>query len=150
MNTLRTRGIDLGLLLVRIALGLVFVMHGWQKLTVLGIAGVAGFMGSLGIPFPTLNAVLLTAVELGGGILLLAGGATRIAALLTAFAMGVATVTVHLANGFFMPNGYEFTLTLVLASLALASAGAGAFSIDALIRQAGRRHATVPAYRQAA
>ena len=44
--------------------------------------------------------------------------------------MAVATITVHLPNGFFLPNGYEFTLTLLLASLAVVAAGAGAYSVD--------------------
>ena len=56
--------VDRGLLIIRLALGLVFVMHGWQKLAVFGVAGTAGFMASLGLPFPTVNAVAITAVEL--------------------------------------------------------------------------------------
>lgn len=141
---------DRGLLLLRVALGTVFVMHGSQKLFGIGYQGVTGFVASLGLPLPALGAAALIAVELGGGLALLAGAFTRVTALLTAFAMAVATVTVHLANGFFLPNGYEFTLTLMLASFAVVMTGAGAYSVDAWLR---RRRETVvdePQYRIAA
>ena len=58
MKTIRTN-VDLGLMLVRLALGTVFVMHGWQKLSVMGLAGVAGFLTTLGIPVPSVSAALL-------------------------------------------------------------------------------------------
>jgi len=137
MKTIRTN-VDLGLILVRLALGTVFVMHGWQKLSVMGLAGVAGFLTTLGIPVPSVSAALLIAAELGGGLLMLAGLFARPAGLILAFNMVVAASTVHLKNGFFLPNGYEFTFTLFLASLAIAAAGAGRYSVDALF---GRRPA---------
>ncbi len=117
--------------------GVVFVMHGWQKLAVFGHAGVTGFLTQLGVPFPGVNAVLITAVELGGGVLLLAGAFTRIAGALVAFAMLVAVVTAHLSNGFFAPTGFEYPLTLLLASAAVTMTGAGAYSVDRLM--AGRQ-----------
>ena len=123
---------DRGLLLLRAILGVVFIAHGGQKLFVYGLPGVAGMLGSLGIPFPEVNAVLITATELGGGIALLAGVATRFAAGIVAFAMGVAVVTAHLANGFFAPQGIEFPLTLLVANLAIVLTGAGRYSVDAL------------------
>ena len=131
---------DRGLFVLRLALGVVFVMHGWQKLAVFGHAGVTGFLTQLGVPFPGVNAVLITAVEIGGGVLLLAGAFTRIASTLLAFAMLVAVVTAHLANGFFAPTGFEYPLTLLLASAALTMTGAGAYSVDRLM--AGRQVAT--------
>jgi len=124
---------DRGLLLMRIALGVVFVMHGGQKLFVYGHAGVAGGMAALGLPLPGLSAALITAVELGGGIALLAGAYTRVAAFLIAGAMAVATVSAHLSNGFFMPTGFEYTLTLMLSSLAVLMTGPGAYSVDAVL-----------------
>jgi putative oxidoreductase len=142
---------DRGLFVLRLALGVVFVMHGWQKLAVFGHAGVTGFLTQLGIPFPGVNAVLITAVELGGGVLLLAGAFTRIAGTLLAFAMLVAVVTAHLANGFFAPTGFEYPLTLLLASAAVTMTGAGAYSVDRML--AGRTVATSgvrPAMRRAA
>jgi putative oxidoreductase len=129
-ESLRSQWIDRGLLLMRVALGLVFVMHGGQKLFVFGHAGVASGMAALGLPLPGLSAALITAVELGGGLALLAGAFTRVAALLIAGAMAVATVSAHLANGLFMPSGFEYTLTLMLSSLAVLMTGPGAYSVD--------------------
>lgn len=131
MSKLSSVSVDRGLLVLRIALGVVFVMHGWQKLTVYGISGVAGGFGQMGFPLPTANAVLITAVELVGGLMLLAGAGTRIVAALLAFAMLVATVVAHGSGGFFLPTGYEFALTLMLASLALTQTGSGRYSVDA-------------------
>ena len=129
----KTLSLDLGLALLRAALGIVFIAHGGQKFFVIGPEALSGFFSAI-VPFPEINAWIVPAVELGGGIALLAGAATRIAGALLAFTMLVAMVTVHLANGFFMQNnGYEFVLTLLLANVALALTGAGAFSVDRLI-----------------
>jgi putative oxidoreductase len=126
-----TRWMDRGLLLLRLSLGSVFVTHGWQKLVELGPAGVTGFLASMGVPLPGINALLLIGVELLGGLALIAGVFTRAAASAIAFAMLVATLLVHLPNGYFLPNGIEFTLTLMLAGLAVTMTGAGAYSVDA-------------------
>jgi putative oxidoreductase len=151
---MRPTSIDRGLLLLRVALGVVFVMHGGQKLFVMGPSTVAGFLASLGMPFPSVNAILVTAAELGGGLALLAGAFTRVAGLLTAFTMAVALTTVHVANGFFLPAGFEYTFTLLLASLAVVMIGPGAYSVDARLGRNGRVERDVPAvapdYRHAA
>src|SRR5262252_9602129 len=118
----RTMKTDLkarGIALLRIAVGGVFVAHGAQKLFVFGIPGLAGLMGQLGIPFPTLSAVAVTAAEFLGGLALLAGFFTRWAALPIAFSMAVAAATVHLKAGFFLPNGAEYVLALLAAAVAL-------------------------------
>lgn len=130
--------LDSGLLLIRLALGLIMVAHGAQKLFTFGYPGVVGAMTQMGLPFPAVSAALLIAAELGGGILVLAGLLTRFAALAFAFAMAVAAVQVHLAAGFFLPGGYEFTLMLALTSLGIAFTGAGRFSIDALVARSRR------------
>ena len=148
MKTTRT---DLGLLLLRIALGTVFIMHGGQKLLGLGPTAVAGFLGTLGVPFPALNAWLVIAAELGGGLALLTGALTRLAGLATAFTMVVAIATVHGANGFFLPAGFEFVLTLLLASVAVVLTGPGAYSIDALMtRPSASRDLPAGAHQRAA
>jgi putative oxidoreductase len=151
---MRTNWIDRGLLLLRVALGVVFVMHGGQKLFVMGPSILSGFLASLGMPFPYVNAILVTAAELGGGLALLAGAFTRVAGLLTAFTMAVAIATVHLANGFFLPAGFEYTFTLLFASLAVVMTGPGAYSVDARLGGSGRVERDVPAvtpnYRHAA
>jgi putative oxidoreductase len=134
------RNLDKGLFLLRLGLGTVFVMHGWQKLFAIGHAGVTGFFQSAGIPFPAISAGLAITVELAGGLALIAGLGTRIAGVFLAFVMLVAVTTVHLANGFFLPNGYEFAFTLLLATGALALTGAGGLSLDArLFAQPARR-----------
>ena len=148
MDTRQSQWLDRGLFVLRVALGVVFVMHGGQKALVYGPAGVAGGMAALGLPFPQVSAVLITAVELGGGLALLAGALTRVAAFLIAGAMGVATLTAHLANGYFMPTGFEYTLTLMLASLAVVMTGPGAYSVDKL--RLARTHSEEPAYARAA
>jgi putative oxidoreductase len=123
--------IDRGLLVLRVALGLVFLLHGGQKLFVYGHAGVTAAMAQIGLPFPAVNAVLITATEFGGGLALLLGLLTRPAAALIAFSMAVAIASVHLKSGFFAPAGFEYPLTLLLASVALILTGAGAYSLDA-------------------
>jgi putative oxidoreductase len=122
-----------GIALLRVGVGGIFVAHGIQKLAVFGIPGLAGFMSQLGIPFPTLSAVAVTAAELGGGLALVAGLFTRWAAVPIAFSMLVAGATVHLKGGFFLPNGVEYVLALFLASVALVLTGSGALSVDRLI-----------------
>jgi putative oxidoreductase len=107
MSQLLSVSVDRGLLFVRAALGIVFVAHGWQKLTVYGVSGVATGFEQMGFPVPMVNAVIITAVELGGGLLLLAGAGTRVVAALLAFSMFIATVVAHGSGGFFLPTGYE-------------------------------------------
>jgi len=128
---------DSGIALLRVGIGGVFVAHGIQKLAVFGISGLAGFMTQIGVPFPTLSALAVTAAELGGGLALVAGLFTRWAALPIAFSMIVAALTVHLKGGFFLPNGVEYVLTLFVASVALALTGSGAFSVDRLLEKRG-------------
>jgi putative oxidoreductase len=119
-----------GIFLLRVVVGVIFVMHGWQKLS-WGFHSVAGFLTSLGIPQPTLAAVVLTAVEFLGGIALILGLLTRYAAAPLAVDTLVAIIKVHIKNGFFMPNGVEFPLLLLTANIALMLAGAGALSVSA-------------------
>ena len=127
-----------GFLVLRLAVGIVFAMHGWQKLTMMGIPVVGGFFASLGIPAPELAALAVTVLELVGGIALILGIGTRIAGALLAVNMLVALVLVHLANGFFVDaGGFEFVLTLAAAALFFALAGPGALSLDARLLRKG-------------
>jgi putative oxidoreductase len=112
--------------------GIVFVAHGWQKVH-MGVHGVAGFLGAIGIPAPSVSAAVLIAVEFLGGIALILGLGTRWVSLLLAFDMMVAILAVHLKNGFFLPTGYEFALTLLAASISLALTGGGNGSMDSAI-----------------
>jgi putative oxidoreductase len=129
--------IQTGLTLLRAAVGTIFIAHGAQKLFVFGLGGVTGAFGQMGVPFPEITGPLVALLEFFGGIALVAGLLTRLAGLGLALNMIGAMVLVHAPNGFFLPNGIEFTLLLGSASLALSIMGAGAFSVDALV--AGRR-----------
>jgi putative oxidoreductase len=122
-----------GLTILRVVVGIVFLSHGAQKLFTYHISGVAGMFGHIGIPLPGISAVVVTLVEFFGGIALILGVVTRLAAALIAFDMLVAILAVHLKNGFFMPMGYEFALTLLAANLCLVLTGAGSLSIDGLL-----------------
>ena len=118
-----------GLALLRVVVGVIFVMHGWQKLS-MGFHNVGQFLGSLGIPLPTLAAVVLTIVEFLAGIALIIGVVTRYAAALLAVDMLVALITFHVKNGFFAPNGVEFPLLLLVANITLILSGAGALALS--------------------
>lgn len=124
--------VDWGLALLRVVLGIVFVMHGWQKLSG-GVEGVEGFFASLSIPAPGLMAPLVVFVELVGGLALILGVLSRIVALALVVDMLVAMFVVHVPNGFFaMDGGYELVLTLTAGCLALALTGPGALAVDNL------------------
>ena len=123
-----------GVLPLRLVLGLVFVAHGAQKLFGFGLAGTAGFLGSLGVPLPTVAAAGLITVELLGGVALILGAWTRTVAALLAADMLVAILTVHLRGGFFVPDGVEFVLTLLGGCLTLVGLGAGPCSVDGVRR----------------
>ena len=132
MNTHGTKqGQGWGIAILRVVLGIVFLVHGQQKLFTYGFNGVAGLMGRLGLPFPMLSAVVVTLVEFLSGLALIFGFFTRWAAALLAINMLVAIVAVHLRAGFFLPNGFEYALTLLAANLALAFAGSGEAALDA-------------------
>lgn len=122
-----------GITVLRVVVGIVFLMHGGQKLFVWGFGGVAGFLGQVGIPAPMLAAVIVTLVEFLGGLALLLGLFTRWAAIPLAIDTLVAILAVHLKAGFFLPNGYEFALTLLAANVALALLGSGEASVDRLL-----------------
>lgn len=132
-----------GITLLRVVTGVVFIAHGYQKLFVWGFDGVAQAFGQMGIPFAGASAVLVTLLELFGGIALVAGLFTRFVSLPLAVTMLVAMLQVHLSGGFFMPNGIELTLLLFAATAGLALTGAGELALDNVL---ARRKAGVPAY----
>ena len=122
---------DLAMTIIRVIVGLVFFVHGWQKVFTFGFAGVGGFFESLGIPAASFFAVVVSLVELLGGLALILGLATRLTGLALAVDMLVALLVVHLANGFFVSeNGYELVLLLGAACLAFVFTGASKLSLD--------------------
>jgi len=123
---------DLGILLIRIAIGAVFVHAGWLKIQMMD-AVVNGFTSS-GIPAAL--AYFVTYVELIGGAALILGVFVRYTGVLLAIIMLVAIGKVHISNGFGLQNGgYEYVFVLLLSSLALVTLGAGAYSLGRLFKR---------------
>lgn len=123
------------MLILRLALGAVFIAHGGQK--VMGWFGGPGLevtvqgMSQMGIPAILAYAAAFT--EFFGGIALVLGLLTRPAALGILVTMLVAIFKVHLGGGFFAPKGFEYPLTLAAISLTLLLTGPGRISLDQLL-----------------
>ena len=114
----------------RALLSLLFILAGYSKLT--GIAATAGWFGSLGIPMPTVSAIVVGLVELVGGLAILVGFRARIAALVLALFTIGATLIAHM--DFADPMQVlmiQKNLAITGGLLVLAALGAGALSIDA-------------------
>lgn len=139
VNYARYSYVKWGMLPLRIAVGLVFLMHGGQKFFVFGLGGTADIMAKLGIPLPALAAAVVITAELLGGLAILLGVFTRLAGALLAFEMVVAILVARVQGGFFAPYGYEFELTLLAACLTFASTGPGRISLEELWRRSSRR-----------
>ena len=123
-----------GLALLRVVVGFVFLMHGWQKLFDAGVGNVGAFFGSIGVPAAALAAVVVSLVELAGGAALILGLGTRVVGVMLAIDMLGAIFFVHHKNGFWVSDGgVELVLTLAAAALCLALAGPGALSLDRLL-----------------
>jgi putative oxidoreductase len=132
-STPTRRQTDTALAVLRVVLGITFIMHGGQKLFVYGFDGVTGAFGQMGIPAPGFFGPFVGFVEFFGGIAIALGLLTRLAALGVGSTMVVALLTVHLKQGFFNPGGVEFPLALLASAIALVLAGAGAYSVDSVI-----------------
>lgn len=128
---------EIGILLLRLTVGLTLAAHGAQKL--FGWFGGPGLeaagqgLASLGFHPGRRHAFTAGVVEIGGGLLLALGLFTPAAAAIVFSVMFVAAVSAHVRQGFFITNGgYEYTLVLGLAGLATAFTGPGLLSLDAL------------------
>ncbi len=117
---------DIGLLLIRLAVGITFVMAGWFKLNNIDMV-IEGF-GKMGLV--PIFAYIVSLVEFLGGIAMILGIAVRYAGILISIVMIVAIVKVHLPMGYSLQNnGYEYVLVLLLAALAVTTLGAGKYSL---------------------
>jgi len=127
----------LSLLLLRFALGAIFVYHGYPKLFTHTRESMQGFVH---MGFPGYFAYISGVIEFFGGLILAAGLFTRIAALLLAGEMVVALWRVHgLLTAPMAVHNYEFPLILAAACFALATLGAGLISFDHLLFREGGR-----------
>ena len=101
---------QLGMLLLRVVVGLIFAMHGWQKFNEFTIAGTQASFQEMGVPMADLAAPGVATLELIGGIAMVLGVLTRIFAALLICDMLGAMFIVHLSNGFFVAkNGLELS-----------------------------------------
>ena len=143
-----------GMLWARLPLGLIMVQHGFGK--VANPSAFIQFCDNLGIP--PVFAVLAACAEFFGGLGLLVGGLTRIAAFGVACTMAVAAVTRHMIPGYgfamnwhgalpYAAEGYEFHSVAVGISLALMFVGAGTFSLDYWLTTLLERRRSVSARR---
>lgn len=123
---------DLGLLIIRLVVGLTFVGHGAQKLFGwfggYGLKGTGGWLESIGLKPGVTMALLAGLGELVGGLLFAAGVGTWVGAVLIALSMLVAIIKVHGANGYWATqNGYEYNLVLIAVAIGVALIGPGAY-----------------------
>lgn len=116
---------------VRVVLGIIFLFHGYQKVAIMGMAGVSGFLGSLGFPMPDVFAYILSYGEVVAGLMLIAGVYTHWAAKFAVIVGIVAWATVHFANGFdARTGGYEYIMLITFTALYVMTKGAGKYSVD--------------------
>ena len=136
-----------GLTVLRVAVGLVFIAHGAQKLFGAfgggGLAATADGLASIGLSPAYPIAVVWAVIEFGCGLLIFLGAWTRWAAIPLALLMAGAVWKLHLPYGFFINwamapgvgHGYEFNFVLIAACACLSLSGAGELSIDKLLHR---------------
>jgi putative oxidoreductase len=129
---------ELGLLALRVVVGLFFIGHGAQKLFGAfgghGLEGTGGFFESMGLRPGRRNAMLAGLAELMGGALLVLGLLTPLAAAMIIGVMTVAILTMHAGKGpWVTEGGWEYNAVLIAAAFALAATGPGEVSVDDLV-----------------
>ena len=128
---------SLGLLIFRLALGFTSLMHGFQKAFLNGPTAQGAIFAKMGIPAPELSAYFTIGAELIGGIMLLLGIGTRIAAAAITIAMAGAYIFVHVNAPFIIDPktgaGFEYVFVLGMAAIMFILVGGGKYSIDALL-----------------
>lgn len=132
-----------GLLALRIALGVIFFLHGWEKLFGGGLSFVSQMLEMVGWALPAWTLVAVALMELGGGLALIIGFGSRLAAAILAVEMVVVVVLFHARQGFFIDTvpsaplayGFEYHLALVGGLVCTALAGPGSPRLS--LRNAG-------------
>lgn len=126
--------------LLRIVVGVIMTAHGWLKLS--DFSSWYDQVVKLGLPFPEIAAPLAVAGELLGGLGLVFGLFTRLAAFGVACVMVVAIAKVHLPHGLLAQNGgFEFPLVLLASALGILIAGPDPLCLDTLLRRRARHRA---------
>jgi len=120
-----------GVTVLRLVLGVIYIMHAYLAAFVYGPAGMAHFQRAHGVPFPEIGTWYVIAAHALGGICLILGVLVRWAAIANIPVMAGALFFVHLKQGFFMgkDGGYEYALLVLAATVAQACLGAGAFTL---------------------
>jgi putative oxidoreductase len=129
---------NVGLLMIRLVIGLTFMGHGAQKLFGWfgghGLKGTGGWLESIGIKPGVTMALLAGLGEFVGGALFAAGFLTPAASALIAITMLVAIVKVHGPNGYWVTqNGFEYNLILLVVAIGVALIGPGQYALDAIL-----------------
>lgn len=119
---------------VRVIVGYNLFMHGWVKLTVMGAAGVSGFMAKMGLHPGLAYAWVAIFLETIGAICIIFGLFTRFFAAAIAIEMLIGMFAVHWVHGFsYTKGGYEYILLIGIVMFAIAIRGGGPYSIDRMI-----------------
>ncbi|NMO97805.1 DoxX family protein [Paenibacillus lemnae] len=122
--------VSLGVLILRVVLGIIFLVHGLDKFQS-GISNISGFFESIGIP--GYMAGVVAVIETAAGILLIAGAGTRVVSIIVTVILLVAVFTAKSSAGFL--GGYELDVALMAMAVSLIFTGAGKWSVDALFNR---------------
>ncbi|QTC41339.1 DoxX family protein [Bacillus sp. V3] len=130
--------LSLGLLIIRLVIGVLFIGHGAQKLFGWfgghGLKGTGGWFESIGMKPGVTLALLAGLSEFVGGLLFVLGLLTPLAGILIAATMLMAITKVHGQNGIWVTsNGYEYNLTLIAVAIGVALIGPGQYALDAIL-----------------
>ncbi len=133
--------IDSAILLARLFIGVCFVVHGLGKLGLVGTGNMAGFVGwlkSLGLPYPAVQARLAMLAEVVGGVMITVGFGTRVGLILCFSTMVMAVTIGHKGGGYLITNnppGAEYALNLAVICIVMFLLGPGSYSLDAWLFQ---------------
>lgn len=133
---------DVGLLILRLGVGIIFLYHGWPKLNpnsmMKGTAGFGAGLKQMGVPLPTFFAWVVALLETVGAVLLIVGLGTRVLAILFAITMVVAIFVAKrraMKVGFSaqQATGWEFDFAMFAGALTLLFTGAGSIALDSVV-----------------